>query len=103
MRTFKPGDLVRIVCGKRAGEVTTVLSPLIEARGSIADMNTFTPWPDGAMVHEIAIRSLMCPWSNVFHPPGWLELYWEGKDASDQTLAAILDGVRGVKTKERTE
>jgi hypothetical protein len=100
MRTFKPGDVVRIVGGPRAGETTTVVRGPYDAAGGHRNLRGDV-WPSGSMVYELELSSINSPPLNVRALREWLEPYWEGKESSDQTLTAILDGVRGVKAKER--
>jgi hypothetical protein len=105
MKTFKPGDLVRIVkspAPERVGQVGRVVSGL-------KTMQLGSPWIErghaapGTRYHELDIESIEFRGLNLGYPPDHLEPYWDGKDASDQTLTEILDGVRGVRTKERAQ
>ncbi len=107
MRTFKIGDVVRVVSGFRAGEIAVVESelmrlsrichPLAHAAGSCWCGEPYDS------VHYLSLPSVVIPGAKIGAPPSHLEPYWEGKEASDQTLAEILDGVRGVKVNEGAE
>ncbi len=101
MKTFKAGDVVRIVrsggrnngCPMKRGSITTVLGPAVV-------------WPNHRVPErrETPCHPLASPpgWF-IVAPPDWLEPFWPGKESSDQTLTEILDSVRGVKVNEGAE
>jgi hypothetical protein len=98
MKQFKPGDMVRVIAGPRAGEVTTVRSVLrLTPRPSSPES-----FPEGLMVHSLALRSLLLPGKGVAAPPAWLEPFYPGKESSNTTTEEILNAIRsGVPAKER--
>lgn len=86
MKTFKPGDRVKVIAGPRAGLVTVVTTVLHKAR-CLEDWHC----PDQCWcglglprIHGLDILSDE-PDTMISAPPAWLEPWWDGKEAGEWT------------------
>lgn len=109
MRTFKVGDVVRIVrvppdAIDRRGTICRVVHVYTHdnARRFIARRNWQHIVPTGTTMYRTDLPSSPGT-AGVSYPGEYLAPHREGDEYSDKTLTEILDGVRGVKAKERTE
>ncbi len=96
-RVFKPGDIVKVIVGPRAGEVTTVTSGLCHWACPVETCLAFPCSHKSIPCHQLDLLGAIHPGIPVGAPPAWLEPFWPGKEASDKTLAEILNSL---KTKE---
>jgi hypothetical protein len=93
-RAFRVGETVRIVRSvrpERVGLVTRIASEL------------YPCWADGRPVHDLDLPHGDPQFSatqRAHYSPENLEPYWPGKEAADQSLAEILQGIRAAGVKE---
>lgn len=98
MKTFKPGDPVRVIAGPRAGEVTTVTG-LDVMKSYYKDLDQV---PVGTAVYDLALAPLNPMITSVVAPGSWLIPYRESDEPCGATLAEILGAIgQPVKKTER--
>jgi hypothetical protein len=93
MKTFKPGDVVKVIAGPRAGQITTVAAgpKPFDPHANAVDL-----LPLGEPVYRVNLPpNGGASW--VVACPHWLEPYWEGKEKSEEFRSAedILNSLRG--------
>ncbi len=85
MADFKPGDVVCVIDGPRAGEVTTVLSGPFPPRHE-----WWAAHPSVTAVYRLDLASLGWPGQRVAAPAAWLRPL---PPSAEQSAAEVAEGL----------